>query len=171
MQWEKIDLTCRLIASPRHEKWYVWIECVLNDLTLIRHTYMPFLSSSFLSSCHPFFAFYVYFYHLYLYCYFSKHSSWWRLLKTSLKTKNCCGQNLTLSQKLTKVLWDKIRFLDFASSCSASFNAKCWFFIRIPIDTGRKLNVHKTFRRRLNVLCAFNICPLSTGMTLLNGCA
>ena len=38
----------------------------------------------------------------------------------------------------------------------------------IPVDTGRKLNVHKTFRRRpgrlLNVLCTFNLRPVSTGM-------
>ena len=36
-----------------------------------------------------------------------------------------------------------------------------------PLDTGRKLNVHKTFRRRpgrlLNVLCTFNLRPVSTG--------
>ena len=36
-----------------------------------------------------------------------------------------------------------------------------------PVDTGRKLIVHKTFRRRpghlLNVLCMFNLCPVSTG--------
>ena len=36
-----------------------------------------------------------------------------------------------------------------------------------PVDTGRKLNVHKAFRRRsgrlLNVLCAFNLRPGSTG--------
>ena len=36
-----------------------------------------------------------------------------------------------------------------------------------PIDTGRKFNVHKTFRRRpgrlLNVLCTFNLRPVSTG--------
>ena len=36
-----------------------------------------------------------------------------------------------------------------------------------PVDTGRKLNVHKTFRRRarrlLNVLCTFNLRPVSTG--------
>ena len=35
----------------------------------------------------------------------------------------------------------------------------------IPVDTGRKLNVHKTFRRRrLNVLCTLNLRPLSTGI-------
>ena len=37
-----------------------------------------------------------------------------------------------------------------------------------PINTGRKLNVHKTFRRRpgrlLNVLCTFNLRPMSTGL-------
>ena len=35
-----------------------------------------------------------------------------------------------------------------------------------PVDTGRKLNIHKTFRRRpgrlLNVLCTFNLRPVST---------
>ena len=36
------------------------------------------------------------------------------------------------------------------------------------VDTGRKLNVHKTFKRRpgrlLNVLCTFNLHPVSTGL-------
>ena len=36
-----------------------------------------------------------------------------------------------------------------------------------PADAGRKLNVHKTFRKRpghfLNVLCMFNLRPVSTG--------
>ena len=40
-------------------------------------------------------------------------------------------------------------------------------FIINPVDTGRKLNVHKTFRKRpvllLNVLCTFNLRPVSTG--------
>ena len=40
-----------------------------------------------------------------------------------------------------------------------------------PVDTGRKLNVHKTFKRRpgrlLNVLCTFNLRPVSTGYSLL----
>ena len=38
---------------------------------------------------------------------------------------------------------------------------------RVPVDTGRKLNIHKTFRRRpgrlLNALCTFNLRPVSTG--------
>ena len=42
-----------------------------------------------------------------------------------------------------------------------------------PVDTGRKLNVHKTFRkcpgRLLNVLCTFNLRPVSIGLFAL-GC-
>ena len=38
----------------------------------------------------------------------------------------------------------------------------------IPVDTERKLNVYKTFRRRpgrpLNVLCTFNLRPVSIGI-------
>ena len=33
----------------------------------------------------------------------------------------------------------------------------------IPVDTGRKLNVHKRPGRLLNVLCTFNLRPVSTG--------
>ena len=46
------------------------------------------------------------------------------------------------------------------------------FGVHYPVDTGRKLNVHKTFRKRpgrlLNVLCTFNLRPVSTGMVLLS---
>ena len=39
-----------------------------------------------------------------------------------------------------------------------------------PVDTARKLNVHETLRRRprrlLNVLCTFNLGPVSTGKAL-----
>ena len=42
-----------------------------------------------------------------------------------------------------------------------------------PVDTGRKLNVHKTFRRRpgrlLSVLCTFNLRPVSTGFLNVDG--
>ena len=43
------------------------------------------------------------------------------------------------------------------------------FFLKaiFPVDTGHKLNVHKTSRRRpgrlLNVLCTFNLRPVCTG--------
>ena len=40
-----------------------------------------------------------------------------------------------------------------------------------PVDTGRKLNVHKTLRRRrgrlLNVLCTVSLRPASTGKTFI----
>ena len=43
----------------------------------------------------------------------------------------------------------------------------------IPIDTGRKLNVPKSFRRRpgrlLNVLCTSNLRLVSTGIYLYMG--
>ena len=45
----------------------------------------------------------------------------------------------------------------------------------MPVDTGRKLNVHKTFRRRpgrlLNVLCTFNLHPVATEIssTMIKG--
>ena len=42
--------------------------------------------------------------------------------------------------------------------------------IRIPVYTGRKLNVHKTFRRRpghlLNFLCTFSLRPVSMGILI-----
>ena len=45
-------------------------------------------------------------------------------------------------------------------------------FNKVPVDTGRKLNVHTTFRRRpgrlLNVSCTFNLRPVSTGVASLN---
>ena len=44
--------------------------------------------------------------------------------------------------------------------------------IIVPVDTGRKLNVHKTFiRRLLNVLCTFNLRPMSTGVRMIIPCA
>ena len=40
--------------------------------------------------------------------------------------------------------------------------------VHVPIDTGRKINLHKTFRRRpghlLNVLCTFSLRPVSAGI-------
>ena len=37
-----------------------------------------------------------------------------------------------------------------------------------PVDTGRKFNVHEMLRRRpgrlLNILCTFNLRPVSTGL-------
>ena len=42
----------------------------------------------------------------------------------------------------------------------------------IPLGIGSKLNIHKTFRRRpgrlLNVVCTFNLRPVSRGIVSLN---
>ena len=48
-----------------------------------------------------------------------------------------------------------------------------WKSKNYPVDTGHKLNVHKTFRRRpgrlLNVICTFSLGPVSTGNKVLHG--
>ena len=48
------------------------------------------------------------------------------------------------------------------------------YFVAIPVDTGRKLNVHETFRRRpgrlLKVLYTFNLRPVSTGIAIQVEC-
>ena len=45
-------------------------------------------------------------------------------------------------------------------------------YLNIPVDTGRKLNVHETFRRcpgrLLNVLYTFNLRPVSAGIYFVN---
>ena len=61
-----------------------------------------------------------------------------------------------------KAVWIKnLRILTGKKHCQIKLH---------PVDTGRKLNVHKTFRRRpgrlLNVLCKFNLRPVSTGQHL-----
>ena len=46
-------------------------------------------------------------------------------------------------------------------------------FVTFPVDTERKLNVHNAFRkcpgRLLNVLCTFNLRPVSTGSLRVKG--
>ena len=64
---------------------------------------------------------------------------------------------------------EKLRLGNMVSICFSNllksefkYTYKCY-----PLDTGRKLNVHKTFRRRpgrtLNVLCTFNLRPVTKG--------
>ena len=70
-------------------------------------------------------------------------------------------------------------FLSFTSTHSRTFRhlfdryLRLIFFLLyrlwlLPVDTGRKLNVHKTFRRLpgrlLKALCTFNLRPVSTGL-------
>ena len=54
---------------------------------------------------------------------------------------------------------------------SNSIHSKVLMLVIVPVGTGRKLNVHKTFRghpgRLLNVLCTFNLRPVPTGVWVM----
>ena len=73
--------------------------------------------------------------------------------------------------KNSMLIQQKVRFLPH-DKWVAFWNNFCFetYAIRVfsicPVDTGRKLNVHKTFRRRpgclLDVLCTFNLRLVST---------
>ena len=64
-------------------------------------------------------------------------------------------------------LFDKLQS-NFRTTASEDLK----FMTRFPVDTGRKLNVQKMFRRRprrlLNVLCTFNLRPVSMGLAVLH---
>ena len=66
--------------------------------------------------------------------------------------------------RLFKLIWCRDKFKQIRSKRK----------ILYPKDTGRKLNVHKTFRRRpgrlLNALCTYNLCPVSTGYSCFGKC-
>ena len=90
------------------------------------------------------------------------------------KEQNCCPygslkENIPRSNPryrinlhFTKMFGNRTSGLVWA--CRMSFCTKHNY----PVDTGRKLNVYKTSRRRpgrlLNVLCTFNLRPVSTGL-------
>ena len=93
--------------------------------------------------------------------------------------KNPCQRNKTVKKILRKFLSDLNRsepfnwINEFASKTTDVLLQKFknqLVLNRFPIDTGRKLNVHKTFRRRpgrlLNVLCTLNLRPVSTGFVI-----
>ena len=68
---------------------------------------------------------------------------------------------------IRKIFWDVKYFEIFLVSVMMQAS-----LLISPVDTGRKLNVHKTFKRRhgylLSVLCTFNLRPVSTGSDLLD---
>ena len=78
----------------------------------------------------------------------------WEILRTPISQD--ISKWLLLNQVFQKLLSKSIQ-INFL--CPSS-----------PLDTGRKLNVHKTFRRRpgrlLNVLYTLNLRPVSTGTIL-----
>ena len=81
---------------------------------------------------------------------------------------NVMGYNVLFDSKsfdrASVVIIRSLLFLSFFSCHGAKA-------VPFPVDTGRKLNIHKTFRRRpgrlLNVLCTFNLRPVSTGFDRL----
>ena len=76
-------------------------------------------------------------------------------------------ESLSLSIKILQKFYNRVFFAvndqTLTGFMSLSFSQKSCN----PVDTGRKLNVHKTFRRRpgrlLNILYTFNLRPVSTG--------
>ena len=67
-------------------------------------------------------------------------------------------QPIQCSMALTKEVYQKTTVLKLRTSRGS---------ITEPVDTGCKLTVHKTFRRRsgrlLNILCTFNLRPVPKG--------
>ena len=53
-------------------------------------------------------------------------------------------------------------FFSISATSSRSCIPFCTVTIPVDVDSGRKLSVHKAFRK--NVLCTFNLRPVSTGM-------
>ena len=80
----------------------------------------------------------------------------WGLLFILQKTVKNLGKGIR------KIFWDVKYFEIFLVSVMMQAS-----LLISPVGTGRKLNVHKTFRRRpgrlLNVLCTFNLRPVSIG--------
>ena len=70
---------------------------------------------------------------------------------------------------MKRVVHKNPSFFKWKYFCSGVKTSRIWDN-DIPVDTGRKLNVHKTFRRRpgrlLNILCTFNLGPVSTRFIL-----
>ena len=92
--------------------------------------------------------------------------------------------SISISKKCTRIraLAAKVALLCNNSIWSNASIVQIYFlsftclgrFLQIlsPVDTGRKLNVHKTFRRGpgrlLNVLCTFSLRLVSTRLTISN---
>ena len=95
------------------------------------------------------------------------------LLSNNFVIVKACSKNImgstdpACSEKVDLEVPVRLSFQGLPSFLDAEKSAKCSYFA--SVDTGRKLNVHKTFRRYpgrlLNVLFTFNLRPVSTGAT------
>ena len=84
-----------------------------------------------------------------------------------------CGLQQNFWEKVDEYLFKRLKkhlnsvmetLANSVSCCGKVFS----HMITCPVDTERKLNVHKKFRKRperlLNVLCTFSLRPVSTGL-------
>ena len=88
------------------------------------------------------------------------------LKDSSLKLKKELTKDLWWNKECEQCLLELIEVRQMASD--GQFAMKNYLSVwLIPLDKGRKWNVYKTFRRRprrvLNVLCTFNLRPVSMG--------
>ena len=88
--------------------------------------------------------------------------------------KNCFPKHYAVNwclisqpNRFLTILWKSYTvFLLYRTAIAAfQYLYQIGFLFPFPVDTVRKLSVHKTFRRRpgrlLNVLSTFNLCPVS----------
>ena len=77
------------------------------------------------------------------------------------------GSTIYLVFSIASVITALLKSFQFACSGLVTETLRETLTFAAPVDTGRKLNVHKTFRRRpgilLKVLCTLNFRPVSTG--------
>ena len=75
-----------------------------------------------------------------------------------------------IQNKVKRLRWTLLRkSIKLRSKLDLWLGCQCSSAVTgFPVDIGRKFNVHKSFRRRpgrlLNVLCTFNLRPVSTGL-------
>ena len=81
-----------------------------------------------------------------------------------------CFSLRTCSKGLFDVLTTKMPIFVLFVSTGVLFDGVFSLLVSFPLDTGRKLNVHKTFRRGpgrfLNALCTLNLRSVSRGLML-----
>ena len=104
---------------------------------------------------------------LYTVCCKSKYSEY---LCSISKIRLLYLQLYTFTLAFFSIFFKQVRSVKLAHE-KRNFWSEFIFLINYPVDKGRKLNVHKTFRRRPgrlpNVLCTFNLRPVSTGYIFL----
>ena len=94
------------------------------------------------------------------------------MLTLNKKQKNIFPKILIVGFRYCKNIKDYLVRVTLSKLTKFNVLKNMWMVLAIcepltfPVDTGRKSNVHKTFRRRpgrlLSILCTFNLRPVST---------